>query len=357
MPNPDRVELVRLRLGLTKSGFAEKLGIDRKVLQRFDTGVFSFPDPAMDKLCGFSGYPRGFFERGEFDLPPVDGVSFRSLRSLTASSRDAALAAGALAFEFDDWISARYSRPTHQIPQCENQTPEQAAAFLRARWGIGERPIGNLINLLEARGVRVFSLAEETRHLDAYSFWRDDQPYIFLNTLKTAERTRFDAAHELGHIVMHRHTRSAAYYSMEAEANAFASAFLMPPSDLKAELPRIRAVEDIIQGKRRWGVSALALNYALNKTGCVSDWHHRQYTIAIGKLGEREPNPMPRETSQVWTKILTDLWNQGLTLSRVADELSTPEWELNSLLFGIASTQAPGAPPPAVAPLRLVGDA
>ena len=30
MYNPDRVELVRRRLGLTKIGFAEQLGIDRK---------------------------------------------------------------------------------------------------------------------------------------------------------------------------------------------------------------------------------------------------------------------------------------------------------------------------------------
>lgn len=32
MFNPERVELVRLRLGLTKIGFAEQLGVDRKAL-------------------------------------------------------------------------------------------------------------------------------------------------------------------------------------------------------------------------------------------------------------------------------------------------------------------------------------
>jgi Zn-dependent peptidase ImmA (M78 family) len=357
MLNPDRVELVRLRLGLTKSGFADRLRIDRKTLLRFETGLFSFPESALQKLCALSGYPRAFFDKGPFQLPSADGVSFRSLRSLTAGSRDAALAAGALAFEFDDWISARYGLPEQQVPQCENQAPEQAAAFVRARWGIGERPIGNIINLLEARGVRVFSLTEETRHLDAYSFWRDDQPYIFLNTLKTAERTRFDAAHELGHLVMHRQTVGGAYANMEIEANAFASAFLMPPADLKAELPHVRSLDDIIKAKGRWGVSALALNYALNKIGCVSDWHYRQYTIALGQMGEREPSPMPRETSQVWTKILTDLWRQGMSVSRIAEELLIPEFELSSLLFGIASMQQPGAPPLARAPLRLISDA
>ena len=227
MPNPDRIELVRRRLGLTKSGLAQMLRIDRKVLQRFENAEFGFPDPTLDRLCEVSGYQREFFDKGPIDFPGVDGVSFRSLRSLTAGTRDAALAAGALAFEFDDWISGRYDLPEHQVPQSENLDPEEVAAFVRARWGIGERPVANLVNMLEARGVRVFSLSEETRHLDAYSFWRNNRPYIFLNTLKSAERSRFDAAHELGHLVMHRHSGST-HQNAENEANAFASAFLMP---------------------------------------------------------------------------------------------------------------------------------
>ena len=39
MQNPDRVELVRLRLGLTKLGFASALGVDRKTIQRFESGA------------------------------------------------------------------------------------------------------------------------------------------------------------------------------------------------------------------------------------------------------------------------------------------------------------------------------
>jgi predicted RNase H-like HicB family nuclease len=100
----------------------------------------------------------------------------------------------------------------------------------------------------------VFSLAEENRHLDAYSFWRNDKPYVFLNTVKTAEHSRFDAAHELAHLTTHRHTGSS-HRSAEDEANAFASAFLMPQADLIAVMPRVRSLNDLIEGKRRWRVS------------------------------------------------------------------------------------------------------
>lgn len=336
MPNPDRVDLVRRRAGLTKCGFAEWLGVDRKVIQRFESGESTLPDDCLSRLLTLSGYPRAFFEKGSVELPSPQAVSFRSLRSLTAGHRDSALAAGALAFEFDDWISERYTLPTHDLPQIDNCSPSEAASQLRARWGIGERPIANLINLLEAHGVRVFSLCEETRHLDAYSFWRNDKPYVFLNTLKTAERSRFDAAHELGHLVLHRHSGSA-HPNAEREANSFASAFLMPPADLVAELPCVRSLNDIIKAKRRWGVSAAALAYAAHKLGRITDWNYRSYCISIGKLGDEEPNGIPRETSLIWTKILTDLWRQGLSLHRISKELSIPDSQLNSLLFGVAS--------------------
>ncbi len=351
MLNPERIDLVRRRLGFTKIGLAGRLGVDRKVLQRFEVGKADLPAGCLENLCEISGYPEAFFKKDTPVYPNPAGVSFRSLKSLTAASRDAAMAAGALAFEFDDWITARYDLPEHSLIQMENSTAIGAALYLRAKWGIGERPVGNMVNLLESHGVRVFSLAEETRHLDAYSLWRNDKPYIFLNTLKTTERSRMDAAHELGHLVIHRHSGSA-HLDAEDEAKAFASAFLMPPNDLKAEFQWVRSLDELIMKKKRWGVSVSALNYALNRLGRISDWNYRGNYMALGKMGrENEPNPMPPETSQVWTKILTDLWRQEISLSRVAELLCVPEKELNDLLFGIASV---AGSKPAGGTLRVV---
>ncbi|MDE0409692.1 MAG: ImmA/IrrE family metallo-endopeptidase [Alphaproteobacteria bacterium] len=337
MFNPARVELVRLRLGLTKIGFAERLGVDRKALQRHSTGQANLPVECRERLLQISGYPEAFFFKISPEYPNPDSVSFRSLRSLTAASRNAAISAGALAFELDDWISERYELPVHTLPseRATASDPVAVAVQLRSVWGIGMRPVGNMVNLLEAHGVRVFSLVEGTRHLDAYSLWRNDKPYVFLNTLKTAERSRFDAAHELGHLLLHRHTGSK-HPRAEAEADAFAAAFLMPEEDLRAEFQWIRGLEEIIEKKRRWGVSAAALAYTLHKLGKISDWHYRGYCIELGKLGRQtEPNSMPHETSQIWAKILTDLWRQRITMFRLAEYLAIPEQELQDLLFGI----------------------
>lgn len=337
MQNPERVELVRRRLGLSKIGFAKALGIDRKTLQRFESGVSELSGAVLTRLCEISGYPEEFFAKGDFEYPNPDGVSFRSLRSLTASARNAALAAGALGYELDDWIDARFDLPEHNLPQVNNRSPREAAAAVRSYWSIGERPIANMINVLESHGVRVFSLAEETRHLDAYSFWRNDKPYVFLNTLKTPEHSRFDAAHELGHLIMHRHTGSN-HKSAEDEANAFASTFLMPPDDLLAHIPFVRCLDDLIAAKHRWRVSVAALNYALHKMGVISDWHYRGYCIELNKMGRTvEPNGIDPESSQIWAKILVSLWKKGITLSKIADALSVPEKEVSNLLFGVAA--------------------
>jgi len=336
MLNPDRVELVRLRLGLTKTGFAKALGVDRKTIQRFESGTHDLSPACVDKLVEISKFPMKFFEKDKIQYPNARAVSFRSLRSLTAMARNAALAAGALAFELDDWINDRFELPQHSLPRLNNHTPEEAAQALRAYWGIGERPIGNMINMLESHGIRVFSLSEETRHLDAYSFWRNEKPYVFLNTIKTPEHSRFDAAHELGHLILHQHG-GPNHRSAEEEANAFASAFLIPPADLRAHLPVIHGLDDLIDGKKRWRVSTAALAYTLHKRGVISDWHYRGYCIELNKRGRTsEPFGVEPETSQVWQKILTDLWREGITLSHIAEETKIPEGELSNLLFGIA---------------------
>ena len=72
---------------------------------------------------------------------------------------DAALAAGSMAVDLHRWITDRFQLPSADLPDLRDYDPEDAANALRMDWGIGVRPIGNLVHLLEAKGIRVFSLA------------------------------------------------------------------------------------------------------------------------------------------------------------------------------------------------------
>jgi len=202
-----------------------------------------------------------------------------------------------------------------------------------------------MIHLLESKGVRVFSLAENTAKVNAYSLWRSEKPYVFLNTFKTAECSRFDAAHELGHLVLHQ-DGSVTGRAAEDQANRFASAFLMPRGDVISVLPRVNHLQQLIVAKARWKVSAAALNYRLHKLGILTDWKNRDFCIEIGRrnFNKKEPNEIERENSRVWEKVLQTLWAEKTTHVDIAAELNIPVREVTDLLFGMLKASGPSGP-------------
>ncbi len=118
-------------------------------------------------------------------------------------------------------------------------------------WGIAQFPTSSI--LLEKHGVRVYSLVHDGADVDAFSYWQGTTPFIFLNTTKTAERSRMDASHELGHLVLHAHTGGASTKVEEDAAQQFGAAFLMPASPFVATAPRHITLATIIEAKERWG--------------------------------------------------------------------------------------------------------
>ncbi len=334
------------RRRMTARALAELAGVTVVSLSQIKTGKQVPQDVTAQRIADALEYPLAFFMGSDLDILPAEAVSFRSLSSVTQKERNAAVAAGGVAYLVSDWLHAKYRLPEpNLIDAGPERDPATAARALRQAWGLGEKPISNLIKLLEAKGVRVFSLAENTRNVDAFSCWRNNEPFIFLNTFKSTERSRFDAAHELGHLVLHKHGGSNQGQQAEVEANAFASSFLMPRADVLSELPRAQSLRKIIEGKKRWGVSAAALTYRLHKLQLITDWQFRTFNIQLrSDFGGAEPESMPRETSTLWKMVLEDLWEQKLTRADIARELNIPHGELENLLFGLTATsdQPPG---------------
>lgn len=337
MFNPARLSLARRRRGRTQIGLAEALGVTRLTIYRYERGESDPPPEMLERIAAELSFPVAFFAGGDFDEPNEESASFRGLTAMTAKERDSALGAGALAFLLDDWVRERFDLPSVALPDLAGEAPEIAARGLRQEWGLGERPVKHMIRLLEAKGARVFSLSEDTSAVDAFSLWRSGKPYVFLNTQKTAERSRFDAAHELGHLVMHKHG-GPQKRSAEDEANQFASELLMPAADVIGRMPKVSNVQQIIARKSRWGVSAFALNYRLYRLKCTSEYQYKQFAIQLTRLGYRtgEPLGMAPEKSVVWQKVLTALWQERITKNQVAEAIAIPPFEIEALLFRVA---------------------
>jgi hypothetical protein len=115
-------------------------------------------------------FPIEFFFLATMATPTVEAASFRSLTSMTAAQRDAALTDGAIAIELASWMEERFVLPDANLADFREYDPESAAEAVRSLWDIGQKPIKNTVDLLEANGVRVFSLAEGQREVDAFSF-------------------------------------------------------------------------------------------------------------------------------------------------------------------------------------------
>jgi len=319
---------------MTKKELAQRAGITAVHLTRLESGSASEPAPeTVAAIAAALDFPRAFFHGEECNELTPEAVSFRSLSTLSARQRDAALAAGAIAFEIHDWIASRFTLPQPQLLDLRHEDPLAAADAMRSHWGIGTKPIAHMIKLLEAKGVRVFALAEQHKNVDAFSCWHGEIPFIFLNTFKSAERSRFDAAHELGHLGLHVHGGNAGR-DVEREADIFASAFLVHRGDLISHIGRVKSLDQLVIAKKRWGVSVAALARTAFNSGLLSDWHYRDLCRHMSMLGYRtnEPNGIAREKSVLWRMVFGELWKEGITRENVAKALSIPVGEVEALI-------------------------
>lgn len=356
MFNAERLKMARYRRKLSGKGLAELAGLTAVTISKLENG-HQPDDETVRRLSKSLEFPFSFFFCETPDVLDTYSVSFRSLKKMSSAERNASLAAGSIGIAFYNWIDNRFNLPQPNLIDLskERDRPQVAARLLRQHWGIGDKPVSNLLKLYESMGIRILSLSENTPNVDAYSFWHADHPYIFLNQKKTAERSNFDAAHELAHLVLHFHAgrESALLSDAEKQADAFASAFLMPEADVKSRFSQVHSSSQIIKAKARWKVSAMALTTRLHGLGLISDWSYRSIIIDLGQQGFRrgEPFGIERETSTILAKVFSLLWSKGITRSTIADELQIPLEEIETLIFDLAGTNNSK---PVVSGLRVV---
>jgi Zn-dependent peptidase ImmA (M78 family) len=314
------------------------------MVSMYEAGDKSPSPETLDCIVQKLGYPVDFYSREALDLPSPDAASFRSQVRRTARERDAVLAAGAIALEFMSWIEKEFRGiPAPNLPDMRSIDPETAAAIVRQQWNLGHKRIDSAIHLVEAHGVRVFSLSELGTTIDAFSVWQADVPFIFLNTQKSAERSRHDTFHELAHLLLHRHGAPNGHIA-EREADAFASAMLMPRESIQSEAIKYPTLESLIPKKRKWRVSLASYVYRLNRVGMLTDWQYHTLFMQMSAAGytKTEPDGIPRETSQILDKVFMHLRRTGVSRLQVARGLGLPLSELDALVFGLVMSAVQG---------------
>ena len=360
--NPSRLKLARMRKQLTLKALAEDVGLTSRMVSEYEKDYCTSvpPQDTVESFASALGYPADFFfSDAEVETIATESVSFRSLKSMKASQQHAAIGAGSLGLMLDSYLDERFNLPTVKVPDLRGTEPEAAAEEIRELWKLGSLCINNMIHLLEKHGIRVFSLAENTQAVDAFSFWKDGKPYIFLNTQKSGERSRMDAAHELGHLVLHKHGTPQGK-DLEAEADKFASFLLMPRRTVLSCTSRFMTVNDAIELRKNWKTSAMAVIMQLRAVGAITEWHHRNLIIEASKMGLRrtEINGIERERALLLDLYVKSLASDGISLKDIANDLMLPIEEVSNLVFQLGvvnSAKTDFTPTPPKSPtLQLV---
>jgi len=346
---PARLEMARAIRQMTAVDLAAAANISAPWISQIENVKRTPGAELIRELARVLNFPVDFFYRPVKSQPPLDAFHFRATSKLAKKDEATARSLATVAIELSDWIEATFHSPAPNVPELQDLigsdddlAPEQAAEALRGAWGLGVAPIKNLLQLLESKGTKIYSAGGPLQAIDAFSFRHGAMPVIFLNVHKSAERLRFDLAHELGHLVMHGGSLNVEPgKEKEQAANDFASSFLMPRSDVIGAIHGNNlTLEDILMLKRRWRVSAMALNLRAHRLGVISDWTYGTLAKQLSMAGFRRGEPgsdLRTEASSLLTQVMSDMRSRGQGFSELARILDVRAKDIQDLMLGIVT--------------------
>lgn len=339
--NPRCLRMAREFRGLPKNELARKLDITPSAITQFESGKARPNAQTIGRLSIALNFPPSFFAKcGDVESISTDQCHFRSLRSCSMIERRKMVSASTLIGRIVEFIDSEVHLPDEKVtPSVVSQVRsveeiEQAAIKVRKEWGLGLGPISNLIHLLESKGVLVFRLLSDCKKVDAFSLWHRERPFIFLNTEKgSGSRSRYDAAHELGHLIMHPDFMPGDRLQ-EEQANRFASAFLLPRESFLPECPKRLVWPHFFELKIRWKVSLAALVRRAKDLNVISEDTYRRANVQLNKKwGHNEPYEPAIERPTILPRTMALLNQTRLPMALIAEQLQIYEADLRLLTY------------------------
>jgi Zn-dependent peptidase ImmA (M78 family)/transcriptional regulator with XRE-family HTH domain len=328
---PNALTLARRWRRMSKKQLAVHTGVTAAAVSQYELGQARPSAGVLGRLALALALPVEFFAAG-FPTPATPGhAHFRSLRATTQAERDQALAFGEIAWRVIDVLQRYLHLPELRLPQLDLPEPattadiEDAAIESRTAFGLGDEPIPHVTRLLESHGVIVLTLPDASDRVDAFSHWYGQRPFIFASPSKNDKaRSRMDAAHELGHLLMH-HDAEPGSQILERQATTFASQFVAPTSRLRDELPGRLDFDRLHELKRRWGMSLKALIYRGHTIGVYRDHTYRRGMTLLAEWGYPEPGDLgPREAPSIVGQAVRLLASDGVHLGTLATRSAMP---------------------------------
>lgn len=283
---PEKLKEARLARGYTATSLAEKIGISKQTISKYELGQCTPSSETIMKYCNFLNFDINFFMFNNEDADSNYGtIFFRSLKSAESQMREEIKIRIKWTNYIYKYVNEFIEFPTLNLPEFDSDLLEnlnlykieEIADQLRKYWNIEKGPINNLSILLEKNGIILCNSNINNEKVDACSEVINNTAIFFIRTNNiSACRLRFDLAHELGHLILHSEITKEELEDkqildkIEKEANMFASAFLLPREEFSNEVLAL-SLDHFVNLKARWKVSIAAMIYRCKELGIFND--------------------------------------------------------------------------------------
>lgn len=329
----ERLRQAREARMLTGISLAELVGVTSASITQYEKGKQSPGPDTLQRLAAVLNVEPALFTR---PMPPEEAASaifWRSAASATAAARRRARSRYEWLREIVEYLRTFMELPRVNFPagvvspdpsRLSFDEIERLAATARAFWGLGEGAISDVTLLLENNGGIVASGELAAHTLDAFSQWRWESgvPYLFFGTEKdSAARHRFNVAHELGHLLLHRYVpqvsigRMEQHNLVEQQANRFAGAFLLPAERFQNSL-YAPTLDAMLALKPQWNVSVALMIHRVSDLGMASEDHIKRLWINYNRRRWRTREPLdgqvPVERPRLLRRAVEMLLSSGI---------------------------------------------
>ena len=321
----ERLTQVRLMHGYKKTELAEACGISSSAISQYESGKIEPTYETLQMIAKIFKTDIYFFYTPKPTLF-IRNIAFRKAKT---TPQEEVLQAEQLTQYLTEikknLIDKNANLPKYNLPyfnfinskkkeDVNYDLIETIALKTREFWEIGLGSISNIIKLLEGNGIFVFKIKSDLyAKVDALSWFEKENPMIFLTENKSAVRSRFDIAHELGHIILHKNIdistlKAEEINVLEEEANHFAGCFLMPKESMFKEYIS-HNINALIELKKRWKVSISGIARRLLKLSIIDENQYKWISIQLSKAGYRKEEPLDNEIQHEKMFLFTEITN------------------------------------------------
>jgi Zn-dependent peptidase ImmA (M78 family)/transcriptional regulator with XRE-family HTH domain len=324
-PIPERIKEAREARGYGLESFAEALKVTRQAVAQYETGQIAPSSDVMSRIIALTAQPPAFFttphSRASDDISPF----WRSLKRMDETQRRRIGRRLHWAYDVSEYVGRFIHLPDVRLPHLEfdpeignDEEIEKAATAVRELWGLGTGPIHNLAAIFEDNGILLVREQVRCDDMDAVSCWQRGRPFILFSAEVTSgPRSKYNLAHELGHIVLHASVEvtSRNLDKIEKQANRFAGALLLPRESFTREVLGT-SIGYFKYLKERWGVSIAAMIYRCKDLDALSKNQQAYLMRQMNYLKIKEVEPLddqfPAGDPSILAESIKMLINNGV---------------------------------------------